>query len=475
MTQAEVRSRDRSAVRRAVAGGLTLVPAREGGRSVVRITTDGSEPLPHLDGATLGADRRVLVAGRSAAVLAALREIVPWLRPVPLGTRRSIGMGDRLGIATTGHVAALRRAGAGVGAVLAQQSVREMARTRRSPREVLDDATWGVLEAGWTEGYGADADHLRRLEDVDACVRAGYTMFTIDPGDVLVPAAAADPSSDTLPWTELEDTWRDMRRRWVAAGAAESDVAATVARYLPALAHVVRANRLIAGRTREAYDLEVCVDESGTRTTELAHRWFTTELRRLGVPLTGFAPCFVGVFEKGVDYSGDLAALRRDVAAHAAVARGGPHKLSVHSGSDKFSMYPLLAEEAADVLHLKTSGTSWLTALRTAGTHEPALLREVFSFASRNFEAEVSSYHVSAGSAPWPDPYALPDAQVLRLLDAPATRQALHVAYGAVLAADDGARFRAPLLAVLADHAGEHEQALAEHLARHLVAFGAVA
>src|SRR5690349_18672295 len=102
---------------------------------------------------------------------------------VPLGLRPSFGFGDRLGLATPGHVEAMRRAGAGIEPIFPQQSIREMARTGRTPRAVMDDALRGMRQAGWTGRTGADADHLKTAQDVDATAAVGFTFFTIDPSD----------------------------------------------------------------------------------------------------------------------------------------------------------------------------------------------------------------------------------------------------------------------------------------------------
>ena len=66
-----------------------------------------------------------------------------------------------------------------------------MTRTQRTPQQVMDDATWGVFQAGYRDGFGADADHLKNPDDIDACLACGFTFFTIDPGDHV------DPSADT--------------------------------------------------------------------------------------------------------------------------------------------------------------------------------------------------------------------------------------------------------------------------------------
>ena len=103
-----------------------------------------------------GADARLLCP-LTTSNAAALRQRLPWLCPQVLGLIKSAGCGDRLGLATPGHIRAVRAAG-DVAPILAQQSMRENARTGRTPQEVVDDAMWGVLQEGWREPWGADAD-----------------------------------------------------------------------------------------------------------------------------------------------------------------------------------------------------------------------------------------------------------------------------------------------------------------------------
>ena len=107
-------------------------------------------------------------------------------RPRPLGTAMSFGFGDRVGLATLGHIAALRESRPdGLMPVFAQQSVRELTRTHRTAHEVMDAATVAVYRAGWDEPWGADADHLKSVGDIQTAVEAGYTMFTLDPSDTI--------------------------------------------------------------------------------------------------------------------------------------------------------------------------------------------------------------------------------------------------------------------------------------------------
>ncbi len=104
-------------------------------------------------------------------------------QPLCLGLEPSFGFGDRTGVATAGHVASMQRAGSGILPIFPQQSIREMARTSRTPADVMNDALLGMVNSGWTGVTGADADHLKTIEDVDVTAAVGFTFFTIDPSD----------------------------------------------------------------------------------------------------------------------------------------------------------------------------------------------------------------------------------------------------------------------------------------------------
>src|SRR5947209_9850791 len=100
-------------------------------------------------------------------------------QPTLLGLLPSFGFGDRLGLATPGHISACRKGQ--LQPIFAQQSVREMTRTQRTPAEVMAAAQQGIRKEGWTGAWGADADHLKTKEDVESLAAAGFTFFTIDP------------------------------------------------------------------------------------------------------------------------------------------------------------------------------------------------------------------------------------------------------------------------------------------------------
>ena len=166
-----------------------------------------------------------------------------------------------------------------------------------------------------------------------------------------------------------------------------------------------------------------------------------------------------------MEYIGDLDKLRCDFEIHAAIARAlGPYKLSLHSGSDKYSTFPLIAEATQGMVHLKTAGTSWAEALRVIARHDPDLMRQVLTLALESFETNRKSYSLSG------DPSRIPadpsDEEVARLLDEVDSRQVLHVSYGAVL--DE---FGPRLYRVWNDHEDELYQILAGHFTKHLAPF----
>ena len=447
--------------------------------------SERAEDLASFHGETTRSDRLLVLRGPlDAANLAALRAALPNLRPVPLGTGTSAGFGDRLGLATPGHVDALRASGGAgtVAAIFAQQSMRENARTGRSPQGVLDDATAGAFVAGWRHPVGADADHLKTEADVDLCLDAGYTMFTIDPGDhvhddadELSGEALASAFEQRPPWDELQSSPTDLRQRLAGYrldlgqhelrfGPGELERAAV--KYGAAVAHVARLVRHLRARSdAAASEVEVSVDETATPTSLSEHAYLALELRRLGVDWVSLAPRFVGAFEKGVDYVGDIAALARDLAGHARVAAAlGGYKLSLHSGSDKFAVYPIAAALAGGRVHLKTAGTSYLEALRVAGRYRPELLHEIMRFGIERFSEDVTSYHISGRPERVPDPAALPGAAALAWLEQPDARQVLHVTFGSALR-----RYGDRLRTLLRAHPDAYRAALRRHFERHVV------
>lgn len=473
-----------------------LVRVPGGYRLAVSATPDSGVSVADMEGEVWNADGRAhLVGPLSPRNAAALRKYLPWLAPEPVGLRTSAGLGDRLGLATPGHAQALRSAGGAIVPVFAQQSIREMTRTGRTPQEVMDAATWGAFEAGWRGGMGTDADHLKSTADIDYCLAAGFTGFTIDPGAYVDGTADTAPASDVraavdrLPWDVLEDSVKALQARYVGTGVDveghvvpfdESTVLRAAAKYGQAVAHVVTLYRYLLGRIPSRhFDFEVSVDETDTPTTPAEHIYVARELARLGVRWESLAPRFVGRFEKGVDYIGDLAVFDAEFAVHAAIARQfGPYKISLHSGSDKFSIYPITAKHTRGLVHLKTAGTSYLEALRTVAKVAPAVFREIYVFSLGRYDVDRASYHVSAELAKAPQPAQLADDELAMVLDQFDARQILHVTFGSVLTTrvdDGGLLFGTRIMDLLRSNRAVYAECLNRHFTRHLVPFVRVA
>jgi len=417
-----------------------------------------------------------------------LREELPFLAPSLVGLTTSLGLGDRLGLATPGHIRAIR--GTGVAPILAQQSIREMTRTLRTPDDVMDAATWGVLQEGYRGGFGSDADHLRTTDDIDVTAAAGFTMFTIDPGDHVndaagtMDAAALEDALARVPWGDLGTTRADMENRYAGKIFDLGDLTLEVspeaavraaAKYGAAVAHVVAMHRhLESVLGARPFELEMSVDETDSPTSAAEHVYVAAELARLGVRPISLAPRFVGDFEKGVEYIGDTALLDATFREHVAIARTlGPYKISIHSGSDKFGVYEIAARVGGGLVHVKTAGTSYLEALRAVAVMNRPLFREILDFSFDRWNEDRATYHVSADTAKVGRPEELADEQLPALLDQFDARQLLHVTYGSVLTAtSDGSYvFRDRLYDTLAEHEDEHYAALETHLGKHVAPF----
>lgn len=414
-----------------------------------------------------------------------------------LGTEPSFGFGDRIGLATPGHVLAMQRSGHGILPIFPQQSIREMARTNRSPGDVLNDALNGMQEAGWTGPTGGDADHLKTTDDADVTAAAGYSFFTIDPSDhVDEKADGYDEGTLRERFAEVEGelTWLGEyrgRKLTLETGAeiecTEEACLRAGVKYGRAINHAIELACHIAavqGLAGRDYEIELSVDETDHPTTLAEHYIIADRCLTDGIRLISLAPRFVGDFEKGVDFRGNLEDLDRSLADHAALARQlGPYKLSLHSGSDKLAMYAMLARATRGCYHVKTAGTSYLEALRVAARHDQSLFRKIIAFSRERFETDRATYHLSAtlDSAPpdaeISDPVEL-ERQYLGLWsEVPVGegftglgRQILHCTFGSVLT--DPAL--GPLLRTLLEaHQETYTEVLADHFERHLDALQA--
>jgi len=388
----------------------------------------------------------------------------------------------------------MKRAGQGIAPIFAQQSIREMTRTGRSPTDVIDAAARGMEQDNWTGPSGADADHLKTPIDVDVTSAVGFTFYTIDPSDH-VDGNADDydetilrgrfaPIRDSVPWFQSYVGRHVPLSNGRSFSIDEQAAMRCAVKYGRAIEHAIgladyiRKVSQVAGR---AYELELSIDETRQPTSLAEHYIIADQFRQNGLQLVSIAPKFLGDFEKGVDYKGDIAELERSLEDHAALARElGPYKLSLHSGSDKLSLYPILARTTNGCFHVKTAGTSYLEALRVVARHDERLFRRIIEVARQHYDRDKATYHVSAEVAKLPDPKDVSDVRKLEQAylecwrDVPAGkgftapgRQVLHCTFGTVLMHPElGLAIRQLLEA----HADSYREILADHFARHLEA-----
>ncbi|MFO7448354.1 MAG: tagaturonate epimerase family protein [Ignavibacteriaceae bacterium] len=420
----------------------------------------------------------------------AVQSIFPFTVASIIGLKNSFGFGDRIGLANAGHLQAL--SGYDFYPVLAQQSIRELTRTGRSADEVMDAAVWAVFQEGYTKGFSADGDHLKTTEDIDLMVKAGYKIFTFDPGEYVENNADVYDKEDLLktlkdyPWDKLGDSPEDAKKRYLNGPVKINDqftikveelaLLKAYCKYGRSLAHVKK----LYDHLKKAYadydsEVEVSVDETDSVTSVFEHFFISNELKRLGVEFVSLAPRFVGSFEKGIDYKGDLKLFEEEYKLHAAIAEHfGNYKISLHSGSDKFSVYTVIGKLKKGFIHVKTAGTSYLEALKVVAVKQPDLFREIFDFSRGLYDDEKRTYHVSADLKKVKGGFDYKDNELPALFDSIDARQILHVTFGKVLSEKDkkgNYLFKDRIIECLKKYEETHYQILVKHFTRHLEPF----
>lgn len=421
-------------------------------------------------------------------------------KSVALGMTPSFGFGDRMGLATPGHLASLLAEGGSIRGIFAQQSIREMSRTQRTPTDVMSAASSVLVKAGYDKEWGSDADHLKTEADVDYTADAGFNFFTIDPSDYVdqkadnyTPAVVAEKFAaiaEQTPWVSQYVGKTHKLANGTQLTFDELAVQRAAVKYGKAIAHT----RGLADYIKDAatkrcqdYEIELSVDETEQPTTLVEHYIIAQQIIEHGVKLVSLAPRFIGELEKGVDYKGDLGALEQSMTDHAAIARElGPYKLSLHSGSDKLSMYTLFARATQGLFHVKTAGTSYLEALRVVARHDEKLFRTIIDFSRGRYDTDKATYHVSATCDSAPAPEDVVDIRELEGLylehwedvdaNKPGTgfvapgRQILHCTFGSVLT--DPTLGKA-VVDVIKAEPGTFKDVLALHFGKHLIALRA--
>lgn len=311
-------------------------------------------------------------------------------------SKYSFGVGDRFshqGEAQLRAIVKANQAGVDVSPVW-NKSNREHGIVKTEPNDVRTEADAAVKALGWDKPYFVDADHIN-LTTVAPFV-AGADFFTLDvaafigneslkeaidsflascakyKGELQIPGIAE-------PFQVDDKLLIEIAGKFLAA----TDEAAAIYKYL------------VEKKGKGNFITEVSMDEVETPQTPVDLFFILKMLADKGVPAQTIAPKFTGRFNKGVDYVGDLNQFAKEfeedvlVIDYAVKEFGLPAdlKLSVHSGSDKFSIYPIMAEvikKHNKGLHVKTAGTTWLEeviGLAVAGGDALEAAKEVYATA----------------------------------------------------------------------------------------------
>jgi len=396
-------------------------------------------------------------------------------------SRFSFGVGDRFAHQAASQLKAfqqLEREGCLVIPVW-NKSNREHTFIGSEPASVRSAAAAAVHQLGWPHAWHVDADHIR-LDTVDRFLEPS-DFFTIDVADSIGTAASdSDVTAFLSRHSELNaplsipgiDTPLQLAR---------SSTERTVRKYLAAVQEAGRIHRYIESKRGDApFIAEVSMDETDQPQTPDELLIILAALADEQIPLQTIAPKFTGRFNKGVDYEGDLHQFEKEfrddlvIIEHAIARYGLPEnlKLSIHSGSDKFSLYPIVHRAIMEKnagLHVKTAGTTWLEeliGLSEAGGDGLELVNELYDAALQQIDALCGPYasviDIRRDSLPslaqarsWTGPEW---AGTLRHLPSnprfhSSLRQLMHVAFK--LAAKTGNRFT-DLLESNADIVGEN-------------------
>lgn len=334
----------------------------------------------------------------------------------------SFGTGDRFGHEGVAQLQALLKAEKEFGVSFVpvwNKSNREHQIVGTEPIQTRKEADAAVKALGYTGQYFVDADHIN-LTNVDRFMEAS-DFFTIDVADYIGKQGSVEE------------------------------------RFLPAIKEAGRIYRHIAEcKGADNFVTEVSMDEVDQAQTPEELRYILREIAREGIPVQTIAPKFTGRFNKGVDYRGDLVRFEKEfeqdllVIDEAVREYGLPEnlKLSIHSGSDKFSIYPImgrLIRKYDKGIHIKTAGTTWLEENIGLAVADPAALelaKKIYVNALDRMDELTVPYatviDVDVDALPSPEEVAAWDAQTYARtmrhnqqdpLYNPSFRQLIHVSY----------------------------------------------
>jgi hypothetical protein len=352
------------------------------------------------------------------------------------------------------------------------------------PQDVRREADAAVRACGWKGPYFVDADHIG-MGNVDAFIPSS-DFFTLDVADAIGEKAPEESIRNFISQHRSlvgSHSLPGLENPLVVTG---EDLTAAVKTYLFAVEEAGRIYRHIRERRKDPFIVEVSMDETETPQTPGELLVILAAIAWLRIPVRTVAPRFSGRFNKGVDYVGDIARFKLEFEQDVSVIRyavemlplPGDLKLSVHSGSDKFSIYRPMGEilrKHKAGLHLKTAGTTWLEeliGLAEAGGDGLDLARQIYREAYDRREELCLPYStvidIHEEQLPEPDVVAhwVGEEYTAALRHDPANqeynrnfRQLLHVAYK--VAAEMGDRFLRAL--------DRHRESIARNVTENLM------
>jgi len=317
----------------------------------------------------------------------------------------SIGMGDRFahqGEAQLQAVLLARQMGVEVTPVW-NKSFREHNIIGSKPAETREAADRAVNALKWDRAYFCDADHIG-LKTVDFFLES-CDFFTIDVADFIGQPAPPERVANLTRSLSASTLKRLEAETGTSLSAVRIEEIAS--KYLLAVAEAGEIYRHIRdGKTGAPFVVEVSMDETHSAQTPVELFFILGALAQQGIPVATIAPKFTGRFNKGVEYVGDVSQFAREFDQDVAILRLAKElftlpeelKLSIHSGSDKFSLYPRIHEvldKYGAGVHLKTAGTTWLeevVGLAEAGGDGLALVKEIYARAMDRFEELSKPY-----------------------------------------------------------------------------------
>jgi len=322
-------------------------------------------------------------------------------------TKYTIGVGDRFahqGVAQLRAVQQAREAGLDVHPVW-NKSNREHTIIHSKPDDLRAEADTAVAALDWKEPYYVDADHIG-LKTVDGFIAAS-DFYTLDVADFTGKTPGTSAPAEFVHDMERYDGLISIPGTTVRLDANATTARAAADKFLLAVQEAGSIYRHVCKQKgAENFVTEVSMDETDTPQTPAELFFILAMIAREGIPIQTIAPKFTGRFNKGVDYVGDLAQFEKEFDEDLCVIAfsirefnlPGALKLSVHSGSDKFSLYPIinrLLKKHDAGLHVKTAGTTWLEeviGLAEAGGEGMEIAKAVYAGAHGRFDELTAPY-----------------------------------------------------------------------------------